>query len=202
MIIIKDKETLIKALFSVDEQGIFEDINYFLDNKIIISCSKNYYEYVINKTESIRFFIKKNLIICISFLKYNSNQLVGYRDNDLPALITFGKTDEVLAKQWFFNGEPYRDSIFKPISIEKTGEQDYIFNYNIDKKSIISVSYVLVKNNTIINGKFFINNQTVELSKLIELFPDLPEITFDDCYDLSVNIFTPELVNLYRMLYI
>lgn len=200
MIIIKDKDTLLKALFSIDEQGVFEDINYFLDNKII-SCSKDYYEYFYNKTDSIRFFLKKNTIICISFLKYNSNRLVGHRDNDLPALITFGKRDEVLTKQWFFNGEPYRDSIFKPSSIEKTGEQDYIFSYNIDKKSIISVSYVLVKNNTI-NGKFLINNQTIELSKLVELFPDIPELTLEDCYDLSQNIFTPELVHLYMMLHI
>jgi len=201
MIIIKDKETLLNALFSVDEQGVFESINYFLDEEIIRHVS-TYYEYKINDSDSINFDIKKNKIMSITFVQFNSNKILIHRSNDLPAVIDFEKSGEVLLKQWFFNGDPYRKNIFTPTSIEKVGISDYIFNYSIQKKSIISVSYLLIKNNTLIDGQFLVNNKTVGLPALKQLIPDHPEITLNDCYDLSENIFTPELVNLYRMLYI
>lgn len=201
MIIIKDKDTLIKALFSIDEQGIFKDINYFLDEKIIRHVSA-YYEYKINDSESINFDIKKNKITSITFVQFNSNKILIHRSNDLPAVIDFEKSGEILLEQWFFNGNPWRENIFKPTSIEKSGESDYVFSYRIDKNSIISVSYILIKNHILIDGQFIINNNKVGLAALKQLIPDLTEITLNDCYDLSENIFTPELVNLYKMLYI
>jgi len=84
MIIIKDKETLLNALFSVDEQGVFESINYFLDEEIIRHVS-SYYEYKINECDLINFDIKKNKILSITFVQFNLNKILIHRSNYLPA---------------------------------------------------------------------------------------------------------------------
>lgn len=210
MIFIKDLDSLKEALMTDNKSGRFiKPIKEFIKEGILLEVdNRKCYRLNLddNADEMIEFQIKSDQISFKSYQKKIKGRYNYHRDNDLPANITYNDNGDAYYFQWFINGYARRDHIMKPIKIEnKNGIWQFFYKYDISETCLFAVDYIhynqSIKENKVIKVgieykySYFEHN----LIKARTIIPEIDKLTFEDCFDLSKNIFTADYITLLEM---
>lgn len=195
---IKDIEQLIHT----SESGYFNiDPDLLVDPNIFKLVKKDNgfsFHYIFKKDHAIFISVEDKIIRKINFTKQNEKGFyTSFRENDLPTILIF---DQYLNKNNFIwkNGNNLkRTNEFKPTSI-KFNKDFNVFSYSKSEKSKIYPSYINFSNNLnkIIGCIIRFYDKELNITNVCNEFPDILNIKEDDCYDLSKNIFTKEILKL------
>lgn len=201
---INNFDDLVTVLMSVEKTGKFVvPVSDFVASKHIIQLNDNMYSYPLENNLFVRFEVLNDCIFYKSFGFDDKNKLRFSRDDDKPYYMEYSSKGEITSLKWKKDDTVYRNHNLLPMNVDyKRKEGLIICNYHSPKNSLLKVSYVLFnyKKNKLLDFKITIKDKPVSGDKAFESFPDLKELTLDDCFDLS-RIFTPDLVTLYEMIH-
>lgn len=197
-------DDLVSVLMLVEQTGKFVvPVSDFVMSKQIIQLNDRMYSYPLENNFFVRFEVVNNFIIYKSFGFDDKNKLRFSRDDDKPYYMEYSTKGELTSLKWKKDDTVYRHNHLSPMNIDYKRKEGFIIcNYHSPKNNLLKVSYVLFnyKTNKLLDFKMTIKDKQVSMDKAFESFPDLKEITLDDCFNLS-RIFTPDLVTLYEMIH-
>jgi hypothetical protein len=211
MIEIKDIASLKEALTTDSQSGLFvKPLKEFIKEGIVMdSGTRPEYRYPLDEdaNEILLFQVKKSVITFKSYMKKINENYQYHRSNDLPATITYNDNGYPFFYQWFIEGYKCRDNVMKPITVENNGDEFWHFKYQYDISethllAVANITYIHSKRQDKLrdiaiecNGTYIDYN----LEKAKRMVPEIDDIKFEDCFDLSKNIFTEDYITVIEM---
>lgn len=201
MLIIKNIKDLDK-LINTNESAYFEINTDSLVNPKIFdlfdTTKKLSFKYLFKEKHAMIIEVENKVIRKINFTRKSEDGLYkSFRENDLPTILYFDKYLKKTEFTWKNGNELIRSNQFKPISIIFKKEYD-IFSYVKPKNSEIYPSYINFSkiNNKISGCVFRFYDKEFNITNIEKEFPNIFNATEEDCYDLSKNILTKEILTL------
>lgn len=154
----------------------------------------------------------------IDFKEFNSDVdcSVIARKDSLPTTIHYDKKGNIAITEWLYVNGWGRDDRFTPTKIDYMFKLNkmknvYMFTYGrVNKKEMdkdlnynnVSISYIIynLSTDSVIDASFNYCGKKMNLREMSQHFPNLMNMNLDDCYDMSKNVFTDDLVTLVDML--
>lgn len=146
---------------------------------------------------------------------YSDSELTTvYRPNSLPTSVHYDQSGNIMIEEWFYKTAWARDNRFSPTKIDynfKKRKDVHMFTYSrVNKKEFdkdvkynnVYVSYIIysVSMDSVIDASFYFCGKKLNIREMSAHFPNLIDITLEDCFDLEKRIFTDDLVTIVDMM--
>lgn len=207
MILITTIEDLKECLLSVEQTGRFiTPLNDFVKSKAIVKPeNRAEYIYALDDSQTIHFQVNQDIITFKGFNIKPEKHYKQHRLNNLPATMFYLKNGTLNTTTWFVDGVPVRDNPMQPVVVDRRDGDFWTFQYAKPDDGYFELSHIIYDNRKKNEGRVMDmmlrkRQHQMSLKEIKKEFPFVDAITFEDCYDLSVNIFTADQVTLMRMI--
>lgn len=161
--------------------------------------------YAIDDLHTINFQLNEDIITFKGYNIKEDNRLMFHRPNNLPATLYFLKNGKLNSTSWFVHGNSVREHPMQPIKVQHNMNSVTSFQYAQTNDHFFEMSHLIYDKSGKGPGRLIdmmgrIKGVNVNCKQLKELFALTTDVTFDDCYDLSKNIFTDDQITLLRMI--
>lgn len=207
MLLINTIDELKDCLFSVEQTGRFiTPVQEFVKSgEIIKPENRSEYIYVLDNLQTIHFQLSEDLIVFKGFHIKREKNYTLHRLNDLPATMFYLKNGMLNTTSWYVNSNAVRDNPMKPVLVDRREGDYWTFQYAGSNDGCFEMSHIIYDKRK--KGEWRVmdmlarrRGQNMNFKEIKKQFPFVESITFDDCYDLSTNIFTADQVTLMRMI--
>lgn len=201
---IKNKNDLISLVYNDESAKFLVDIYSLIDTEIEISdeSDKRIALLVKHSKGYMSLVIENNIILQKSFYKNKMNY--SYREENKPTDISFDSKGNWSNKSWRI-GDEYRNDIrFVAVNVTKSDHKNpnYAYSYRKEIKDPINISYIIFSSskNKVIDCLINYYGKNLSFKESVEKFPELVNLSLDDCYDLNTKVFTDDVLTLHGMI--
>jgi len=207
MLHIKNIAQLKECLLSDKLTGLFiTPVEEFVKSGDIIKYdNRAEYFYQLDDVSFIKFQISQNVIVFKGYCIKPEKHYVYHRLNNKPATLFYLKNGELNTTSWFINGSSVREHPMQPVMVEHCDGDYWKFQYAKTEDEFFEISYIIFdkkKTGTlkILDMLVRYRGENLNLKHIKKRYPFIEDLTFEDCYDLSINIFTDDQITLMRMI--
>lgn len=212
MLTINNLHQLETCLNSMETGCFLIPVDSLLCENLLKIDKKCLYEYYCDNGSVIQFHVRDNIIIKKTYhIIDDFDNLILHRDT-LPASINYLNSGHIFLLNWHTNGNHRRDNDLKPITVKylyrvsdsldiDENPESVQFNYT-GWSDLIMVRYITfnLTANKINNLNIIYKRQTYFENNIQEVFPFIFETKFEDCYDLSINVFSKQNLDLVEII--
>jgi hypothetical protein len=207
MLLINTIDQLKECLLSVEQTGRFvTPVKEFVKaGQIIKPENRNEYIYVLDDLHTIYFQLSEDLIVFKGFQIKPEKHYIFHRLDNLPCSLFYLKNGNLNTTSWYVNGIAVRDNPMQPVVVDRRDGDFWTFQYATSDDGCFEMSHIIYDKRK--KGEWRVmdmlarrRGQNMNFKEIKKQFPFVEDITFEDCYDLSKNIFTADQVTLMRMI--
>lgn len=207
MLLITNIDDLKECLLSVEKTGRFvTPVQEFVKSGAIIKPeNRNEYIYMLDDLHTVCFQLSGDIISFKGFQKKPEKHYIFHRLNNLPCSLFYLKNGNLNTTSWYVDGIAVRDNPMQPVVVDRRDGDYWTFQYATTDDRFFEMSHIIYDKRTkgswrVIDMLARQRGKNINFKEIKKLFPFVEDITFDDCYDLSKNIFTADQVTLMRMI--
>lgn len=207
MILINTIEQLKECLLSVEKTGRFiTPVQQFVQSGAIIKHeTRNEYVYFLDDFQTIYFQLSEDLIVFKGFQIKPEKHYIMHRLDNLPCSLFYLKNGNLNTTSWYVNGIAVRDNPMQPVVVDRRDGDFWTFQYANTDDGFFEMSHIIFDkrkkgNWRVIDMLARQRGENINFKTIKKQFPIVENITFEDCYDLSINIFTDDQITLMRMI--
>lgn len=205
MIKIETIDNLREALLSDHLTGAFhKPVKEFVKSKDIIR-PENRDEYVLplEDGQTLHFQLNQGFICFKGYYIQPEKHLVFHRLGNLPASLYYLGNGQLNTTSWFVNGHPQRDHSMQPVTVDRRSGNYWTFQYASTDDHFFEMSHIIYDTTgkgRVIDMLARQKGSNISHKEIKVRFPFVADVSYEDCYDLSKNIFTDDQVTLLRMI--
>lgn len=205
MLLITNIDELKECLIAVETTGRFvTPIQDFIKSGAITKPeNRAEYIYFIDDLHSIHFQVNGDIIVFKGFYIKPEKHYTLHRLNNLPATM-FYRNGVLNTTSWCVNSIAVRDNPMQPVVVDRRDGDYWTFQYAKVDDGFFEISHIIYDKRK--KGEWRVmdmlarhRGQNINFKEIKKRYPFVEDITFEDCYDLSINIFTADQITLMRM---